>query len=73
LALAMVEGAAALAAGSKESPAELARRVASPGGTTQAGLEKLDEGNALRLLLEKTLRTARDRGAELAANARGKG
>jgi pyrroline-5-carboxylate reductase len=73
LALVTVEGAAALASWSGEDPAELARCVTSPGGTTQAGLEALDEGDALRLLLEKTLRAARDRSAELAANARGKG
>jgi pyrroline-5-carboxylate reductase len=73
LALATVEGAAALATWLDEDPAELARRVTSPGGTTQAGLEKLDEGDSLRLLLEKTLRAARDRSAELAAEARHKG
>jgi pyrroline-5-carboxylate reductase len=37
LALAMVDGAAALAAASEHGPGELARRVASPGGTTQRG------------------------------------
>ena len=73
LALATVEGATALAANSKQDPAELARRVTSPGGTTQAGLEALDEGDSLRILLERTLRAARDRSAELAATARGKG
>ena len=70
LALAMVEGAAALAAASPHDPAELARRVASPGGTTQAGLDVLDEDDALRALLEKTLRAARDRSAAMAAEAR---
>ena len=73
LALATVEGAAALAAASRESPAELAHRVTSPNGTTEAGLKALDEGDALRILLEKTLRAARDRSAELGAAARGKG
>jgi len=73
LALATVEGAAALAAASRESPAELAHRVTSPNGTTEAGLKALDQGNALRMLLERTLRAARDRGAELAAEARRKG
>ena len=71
LALAMVEGAAALAAGSEHDPGELARRVASPGGVTQAGLDALDEGEALRRLIAKTLRAARDRSAEMAAEARG--
>lgn len=66
LALAMVEGATLLAATAGESPAELATRVTSPGGTTAAGLGVLDSGNALTKLVEGTLRAARDRGAELA-------
>jgi pyrroline-5-carboxylate reductase len=66
MALAMAEGAVALAAGSPESPAELTARVTSPGGTTAAGLAVLDHDEALRLLIEATLRAARDRGAELA-------
>lgn len=70
LALATVEGAAALAAASPHGPAELARRVASPGGVTQAGLDALDEGDSLDALLETTLRAARDRSAEMAAEAR---
>ena len=73
LALATVDGAAALAAQSPHDPAELARRVASPGGTTQAGLDALDEGDSLRTLLEKTLRAASDRSAEMAAEARREG
>lgn len=73
LALATVDGAAALAASSPHDPGELARRVASPGGVTQAGLDALDEDGALRVLLEKTLRAARDRSAEMAAQARSKG
>jgi pyrroline-5-carboxylate reductase len=62
-----------LAASSPHDPAELARRVASPGGTTQAGLDALDEGELLRALLEKTLRAARDRSAEMARQARSEG
>lgn len=73
LALAMVDGAAALAASSEHDPGELARRVASPGGVTQAGLDALDEDDALRRLVVKTLRAARDRSAEMAAQARGSG
>jgi len=73
LALAMVEGAAALAASSEHGPAELARRVASRGGVTQAGLDALDEGGSLHALVETTLRAARDRSAEMAAEARGEG
>lgn len=70
LALAMVEGAAALAAGSEHDPAELARRVASPGGMTQRGYDVLDADHALIDLLRETLRAARDRGAEMARAAR---
>lgn len=69
-ATAMVEGAAMLAAGSPETPAALAQRVASPGGTTERGLAVLDEGGALAVLVEHCLRAARDRGRELAEAAR---
>lgn len=70
LAVRMVEGAGALAAASPLSPADLARKVASPGGMTQKGLDVLDEGEALTRLLTETLRAARDRGREMAAAAR---
>lgn len=70
LALATVEGAALLAAASPHAPAELARRVASPGGTTQAGLDVLDAGSALADLVRATLRAAADRSAEMARAAR---
>jgi pyrroline-5-carboxylate reductase len=65
LALAMVEGAAALAAASDVSPATLADRVASQGGMTREGLNVLDENDALRRLLTATLAATRDRGAAL--------
>lgn len=71
LALATVEGSSALAAVSPHDPAELADRVASPGGMTREGLNVLDAERALQRLLVETLRAARDRGAELAAAARG--
>jgi pyrroline-5-carboxylate reductase len=70
LALATVEGAALLAAASLHSPGELARRVASPGGTTQAGLDVLDAHRALARLVEATLRAAAARSAEMAVEAR---
>jgi len=69
LALAMVEGAALLARQSPHSPGDLARMVASPGGTTEAGLKVLDQEQALEKLVAATLQAARDRGAELAAFA----
>ncbi|WP_095011563.1 pyrroline-5-carboxylate reductase family protein [Tsuneonella mangrovi] len=73
LAVQMVEGAAALAAQSPDPPGELARRVASPGGMTQKGLDVLDENDALARLLTETLRATRDRGREMAEAARDEG
>lgn len=70
LAKQMVAGAAALAGDSPHAPGELARRVASPGGTTQRGLDVLDEGGALRSLLARCLTATRDRERELAAALR---
>ncbi len=70
LALATVEGAAQLASASPHSPGELARRVASPGGSTQKGLDVLDADQALLHLIAATLSAARDRNAEMAREAR---
>ena len=66
LALAMAEGAAALAAGGEATPGELARQVASPGGTTEAGLRVLDSEQGLRPLIARTLDASRRRGREMA-------
>ena len=71
LALATVEGAGALASASPHAPGELARRVASPGGTTEAGLAALDADAALARLVAATLKAAADRSAAMAAAARG--
>ena len=70
-ATAMVEGAAALASHSADNPGTLADKVASPGGTTRAGLDVLDDGDAIVSLMERTLRAARDRSVEMAKEARG--
>jgi pyrroline-5-carboxylate reductase len=70
LAQATVDGAAALAAASPYSPGELARRVASPGGSTQAGLDVLDAGDALAALILATLTASRDRNVEMGQEAR---
>ncbi|ABD25587.1 pyrroline-5-carboxylate reductase [Novosphingobium aromaticivorans DSM 12444] len=70
LALSMVEGSAMLAAASEHSPGELARRVASPGGVTQVGIDILDAERRLARLVEDTLRGARDRSAEMTEQAR---
>ena len=67
LAAAMAEGAAALAARSGETPEQLARRVASPGGTTEAGLTVLDSAEGLGPLVRRALEESRRRGEELAA------
>jgi pyrroline-5-carboxylate reductase len=71
LAIAMAEGAAALAAGSADTPERLARRVASPGGTTEAGLGVLDAEPGLRALIRNALEESRRRGTEMARLNRG--
>jgi pyrroline-5-carboxylate reductase len=65
LALSMAEGAALLAAQASENPADLAARVASPGGMTAAGLSMLDSENRLNTIMIDTLRAAKDRGEEM--------
>jgi pyrroline-5-carboxylate reductase len=70
LALAMVEGAALLAGASPSSPGELADRVASPGGSTRAGMNVLDEGGALAAVIAAAMTASRDRNAEMASEAR---
>ncbi|HYG48981.1 MAG TPA: pyrroline-5-carboxylate reductase [Allosphingosinicella sp.] len=66
LAAAMADGAGALAARSEETPEQLARRVASPGGTTEAGLRVLDAEDGLRALVLRTIDASRRRGQEMA-------
>ncbi|GAA0312098.1 pyrroline-5-carboxylate reductase [Sphingomonas oligophenolica] len=70
LAIATVEGSAMLAAASGMSPGALADQVASPGGSTRKGLDVLDQGDALKILLRETLAAATRRNAEMAAAAR---
>lgn len=70
LASRMVEGAATFAAASDKPPSELADRVASPGGTTRAGLNVLDEEEKLNRLVLETLDASRRRGLEMGAEAR---
>jgi len=71
LALATVEGGALLAAQSADTPAMLADKVASPGGSTRMGLDVLDADAALVKLLTATLAASQRRNAEMAAAARG--
>lgn len=73
LAIATFGGSTALLADSGEKPGVLVSQVASKGGTTQAGLDVLDEGGQLAALMTNVLRAARDRGRELADIARGEG
>ena len=66
LALATVEGAALLAAASDASPAALADRVASKGGSTRVGLDTLDANAALDRVVVAALKAAEARNRELA-------
>jgi pyrroline-5-carboxylate reductase len=70
VALETVLGTAWMAATSGETMDALARRVASPNGTTEAGLAMLDKDNVLDQLVGVTIEAAARRGAELAAAAR---
>jgi pyrroline-5-carboxylate reductase len=70
LALATLEGSASMAAASDDTPATLADRVASPGGSTRKGLDVLDQGGALVALMTETLAASARRNAEMAAAAR---
>jgi pyrroline-5-carboxylate reductase len=70
IALETVLGTAWLAASGKESMESLAKRVASPGGTTEAGLRILDEDHALDELIARTLDAAGRRGAEMSEEAK---
>ena len=63
-----VLGAAKLLVQSGESPAELRRKVTSPGGTTAAGLEQLEQAG-LRAGIAEAVRAATERGRELGAQA----
>ncbi|QIK97141.1 hypothetical protein G7076_03535 [Sphingomonas sp. HDW15A] len=71
MALQTVLGTALMAESRDEDMASVARRVASPKGTTEAGLAVLDEDGALDRLIARTLEAAARRSTELAAAARG--
>ena len=67
LVLQTAKGAALLAEAAQanaEDPAELRRKVTSPGGTTEAALNVMKE-NQLGQIVQKALTAARDRGREL--------
>ncbi len=63
-------GTSALAAATGESMTDIARRVASPKGTTEQGLAVLDAPDGLQPLIDRMLAAAIHRAEELAAEAR---
>lgn len=65
LALATVAGSARLAASEEVHPAVLADRVASKGGSTRAGLDRLDADGALDRLVAETLAAATERNRQM--------
>ena len=66
LAMQTVLGAARMLTEGGEAPAELRRRVTSPGGTTQAAIETFESGG-LRELVARAIDAAACRGRELSA------
>ena len=62
-------GTSDLAKATGASMSEIARRVASPKGTTEQGLAVLDAEGGLQALVDRTLEAAIRRGRELAAEA----
>ncbi len=66
LVLQTVLGAARMLTESNEPPAELRRRVTSPGGTTQAAVETFEAGG-FRELVAKAVGNATERGRQLSA------
>ena len=68
LALQTVYGAAKLLHESGEAPADLRRKVTSPGGTTHAGVTTLD-AREVREAVRACVTAARDRGQELGREA----
>ena len=70
IALQTLVGTGAMTAATSESMDKLARRVASPKGTTEQGLAVLDGPDGLQPLIDRMLAAAIRRGQELAAAAR---
>lgn len=63
-------GAARMVLESGEAPATLRKQVTSPGGTTAAALAVFDEAK-LAAIVSRALTSARDRGRQLSASAKG--
>ena len=70
VALETVLGTAWMAAATQESMDSIARRVASPNGTTEAGLAVLDRDRVLDELVSVTIESAARRNAALAEEAK---
>jgi pyrroline-5-carboxylate reductase len=70
VALETVLGTAWMAASTGEDMESIAKRVASPKGTTEAGLAVLDRDEVLDQLIAVTIEAAARRGAELADEAK---
>lgn len=70
LALETVLGTAWMASARQEPMDQVAKRVASPNGTTEAGLAVLDRDGALDRLIAETLEAAARRSAQLAEESR---
>jgi pyrroline-5-carboxylate reductase len=70
VALETVLGTAWLGASGNNDMAEIARRVASPNGTTEAGLAVLDRDSVLDELIAVTMAAADRREEELAEEAK---
>lgn len=64
-------GAAKIALESDESPAQLRRRVTSPGGTTEQAILTFEKGQFSQLV-SKALHAARDQSIEISKQLRGK-
>ena len=64
LALQTIAGAGQMLITSADEPAELRRKVTSPGGTTQAAIETLDELH-VPMAIERAITAASERGKEL--------
>ncbi len=69
LTLATLEGSAAFASSASETPAQLADRVASPGGITREGLNVIDGDDRLFSVLRDTLEAADEKSRLMAEDA----
>jgi pyrroline-5-carboxylate reductase len=69
IAIQTLVGTSDLAKETGQSMSEIARRVASPKGTTEQGLHVLDAADGLQPLVDRTIEAAIRRGQELAAGA----